>query len=85
MTECYKHRLFNYTDAQRNRLGVNHRQTPVNRPRCPVHSNQHDGQGRVDGNYGSLPHYEPNSFSQCNNQTLLKQHFVSTLRCSTLG
>lgn len=61
-------RLFNYADAQRYRLGVNYRQIPVNRPRCPVHSNQRDGQGRVDGNYGSLPHYEPNSFSQWQQQ-----------------
>ena len=57
-------RLFNYADAQRYRLGVNLHQIPVNRPRLPCHSNQRDGQGRADGNYGSLPHYEPNSFGQ---------------------
>ena len=61
-------RLFNYADAQRYRLGVNFRQIPVNRPRCPIHSNQRDGQGRADGNYGSLPHYEPNSFGQWQQQ-----------------
>ena len=61
-------RLFNYADAQRYRLGVNLHQIPVNRPRCPVHSNQRDGQGRADGNYGSLPHYEPNSFGQWQQQ-----------------
>ncbi|MFV0679935.1 catalase [Ottowia sp.] len=57
-------RLTNYADAQRYRLGVNHHQIPVNQARCPVHSNHRDGQGRMDGNYGSLPHYEPNSFGQ---------------------
>ncbi|QIL45261.1 catalase [Acidovorax sp. HDW3] len=57
-------RLFNYADAQRYRLGTNHQQIPVNAARCPVHSNHRDGQGRVDGNYGSAPHYEPNSFGQ---------------------
>jgi len=57
-------RLFNYADAQRYRLGVNHQQIPVNRARCPVHSNHRDGMGRVDANYGGLPHYEPNSFGQ---------------------
>jgi catalase len=57
-------RLFNYADAQRYRLGVNHQQIPVNRARCPVNSNHRDGTGRVDANYGSLPHYEPNSFGQ---------------------
>ena len=61
-------RLFNYADAQRYRLGVNHQQIPVNQARCPVHSNHRDGTGRVDGNYGSLPHYEPNSFGQWQEQ-----------------
>ncbi|UKH09243.1 catalase [Actinobacillus pleuropneumoniae] len=61
-------RLFNYADAQRYRLGVNHHQIPVNAPRCPVHSNARDGQGRVDGNYGSTLHYEPNSFGQWQEQ-----------------
>lgn len=61
-------RLFNYADAQRYRLGVNHHQIPVNAPRCPVHSNHRDGFGRVDGNYGSTIHYEPNSFSQWQEQ-----------------
>jgi catalase len=36
-------RLFNYADAQRYRLGVNHQQIPVNKARCPVHSNHRDG------------------------------------------
>lgn len=59
-----QNRLMNYADAQRYRLGTNHHQIPVNKARCPVFSNHRDGQGRVDGNYGSLPHYEPNSFGQ---------------------
>ena len=57
-------RLFNYADAQRYRLGVNHQQIPVNAARCPVHSNHRDGTGRADGNYGGTLHYEPNSFGQ---------------------
>ena len=61
-------RLFNYADAQRYRLGVNHHQIPVNAARCPVHSNQRDGMGRADGNYGSRLHYEPNSFQQWQEQ-----------------
>ncbi|HLR14039.1 MAG TPA: catalase [Burkholderiaceae bacterium] len=59
-----QNRLINYADAQRYRLGTNHHQIPANRARCPVNSNHRDGMGRVDGNYGSLPHYEPNSFGQ---------------------
>jgi catalase len=54
-------RLFSYGDAQRYRLGVNHNQIPVNKPRCPVHSFHRDGLMRVDGNYGSTKAYEPNS------------------------
>ncbi|MBJ6983957.1 catalase [Luteimonas sp. MC1750] len=61
-------RLFNYADAQRYRLGTNYHQIPVNAARCPVHSNHRDGIGRVDGNYGGLPHYEPNSFQQWQEQ-----------------
>ena len=61
-------RLFNYADAQRYRLGVNHHQIPVNAARCPVHSNARDGYGRMDGNYGGRPHYEPNSFGQWQEQ-----------------
>ena len=61
-------RLFNYADAQRYRLGVNYHQTPVNAARCPVMSNHRDGAGRMDGNFGSRPHYEPNSFGQWQEQ-----------------
>ncbi|KAA8733834.1 catalase [Acinetobacter qingfengensis] len=61
-------RLFNYADAERYRLGVNHHQIPVNQARCPVMSNHRDGQGRVDANYGGRPHYEPNSFGQWQEQ-----------------
>ena len=55
-------RLFGYGDAQRYRLGVNHYQIPVNRPRCPVTGYSRDGQMRVDGNHGAKTSYEPNSF-----------------------
>ncbi len=61
-------RLINYADAQRYRLGTNYQQIPVNAARCPVQSNHRDGIGRTDGNYGSLPHYEPNSFHQWQQQ-----------------
>lgn len=57
-------RLFSYGDTQRYRLGVNHHQIPVNQPKCPFHSFHRDGQMRVDGNHGSLLHYEPNSYGE---------------------
>ena len=61
-------RLFSYGDAQRYRLGVNHHQIPVNRPRCPVHSYHRDGAMRVDDNYGGAIGYEPNSQHQWQEQ-----------------
>lgn len=61
-------RLFSYGDAQRYRLGVNHHQIPVNAPRCPVHSFHRDGAMRVDGNHGGTLAYEPNSYSQWQEQ-----------------
>ncbi len=57
-------RLFSYGDAQRYRLGVNKDQIPVNQPRCPVHSYHRDGAMRVDGNYGGMIHYQPNSYGE---------------------
>ncbi|MCP4406757.1 MAG: catalase [Gammaproteobacteria bacterium] len=55
-------RLQAYPDAHRYRIGVNHTQLDVNKPRCPVHSYQRDGQTRFDGNGGSAPVYQPNGF-----------------------
>ena len=66
-------RLFNYADAQRYRLGVNYHQIPVNAARGPVNSNHRDGAGRADGNYGRLPHYEPNSFQQWQEQPQFRE------------
>lgn len=54
-------RLFSYGDAQRYRLGVNHHLIPVNAARCPMHSYHRDGAMRVDGNYGAMTSYEPNT------------------------
>lgn len=61
-------RLFAYGDAQRYRLGVNHHQIPVNRPRCPFHSFHRDGQMRTDGNLGDTLTYEPNSYHEWQEQ-----------------
>jgi len=55
-------RLISYPDAHRYRLGVNYDSLPVNKPQCPVHTYNRDGAMRFDGNSGSAPNYEPNSF-----------------------
>jgi catalase len=55
-------RLISYPDAHRYRLGVNYDQLPVNRAQGPVHTYNRDGAMRFDGNSGSAPNYEPNSF-----------------------
>ena len=49
-------RLFGYHDAQLYRVGTNHQQLPVNRPRCPVRHQQRDGAMAVD-NGGAAPNY----------------------------
>lgn len=61
-------RLFSYGDAQRYRLGVNHYQIPVNKPKCPFHNASRDGRMRVDGNEGATLHYFPNSYDQWQEQ-----------------
>ncbi|MGY0399343.1 MAG: catalase [Ostreibacterium sp.] len=61
-------RLFSYGDAQRYRLGVNHHQIPVNKPRYSSYNNHRDGAMRVDSNAGSTLHYEPNSFGEWQEQ-----------------
>ena len=66
-------RLFAYGDAQRYRLGVNHHLIPVNAARCPVHGFSRDGTMRVDGNYGSTKHYEPNSLGLWQEQPEFKE------------
>ncbi len=61
-------RLFSYGDAQRYRLGVNHYQIPVNRSRVESNHFHRDGAMRIDGNFGSLVHYNPNSYGMWKDQ-----------------
>lgn len=56
-------RLISYPDAHRYRIGTNYEELPVNKPQCPVHTYERDGAMRFDGNFGSAPNYEPNSFN----------------------
>lgn len=56
-------RLFAYSDAHRYRLGVNHHQIPVNKPKVEVNNYQRDGFMAVNGNGEGKPNYEPNSFN----------------------
>ena len=51
-------RLFGYHDAQLYRVGTNHQQLPVNRPRCPFHHQQRDGTMAFD-NGGAARNYDP--------------------------
>ena len=66
-------RLFSYRDPQNYRLGVNHGQIPVNRPRCPFHSYHRDGMMRTDGNNGSAIGYEPNSYGEWQDSPEMKE------------
>ncbi len=53
-------RLMSYADTHLHRLGVNHHQIPVNKPRCPVMNYIRDG-AQTSGAYGAAPNYWPNS------------------------
>ena len=53
-------RAFAYNDAQRNRIGVNFNQLPVNQPRVPVNTYQFDGHMTYHHS-GAAATYVPNS------------------------
>src|SRR4029078_12946553 len=53
-------RAFAYNDAQRNRIGTNFHQLPVNRPQVRVDSYMFDGQMAYEHS-GNAPVYAPNS------------------------
>jgi catalase len=53
-------RAFAYNDAQRNRIGTNFHQLPVNKPRVPVNSYMFDGHMAYEHS-GNAPVYVPNS------------------------
>ncbi|KAJ2025407.1 catalase A, partial [Coemansia sp. S85] len=55
-------RLFSYADTHRHRLGTNYHQIPINRPIHGVNNHQRDGSMAINGNGGSAPNYEPNSY-----------------------
>jgi len=55
-------RLFAYGDAHRYRLGINHTQLPINRPRAAVANYGRDGFMAGGDNGGAAKNYEPNSF-----------------------
>ena len=55
-------RLLSYPDAHRYRIGTNYDLLPINARKCAGANYNRDGAMRFDGNYGSLPNYEPNSF-----------------------
>ncbi|MBL1259330.1 MAG: catalase [Thiotrichaceae bacterium] len=51
-------RVFSYADTQMYRLGVNHQQLPINRPRVAVNNWNQDGAGN-NGNQPSNVNYQP--------------------------
>lgn len=54
-------RLMTYADTHLYRLGVNYRELPVNKPRCPVMNYERDGAMATAAHYGGKPNYWPNS------------------------
>ncbi|MBK8007514.1 MAG: catalase [Rhizobiales bacterium] len=54
-------RIFSYADAHRYRVGVNHHQLPVNKPRSAVNTYHADGSMRLAGHKNPDAYYEPNT------------------------
>ncbi|SNU00931.1 catalase [Ruaniaceae bacterium KH17] len=56
-------RVFSYPDAQRNRVGTNYNQLPVNAPVVPT--NSYDKEGSMEFHHsGAAPVYAPNSYGR---------------------
>ncbi|KRG76843.1 catalase [Stenotrophomonas ginsengisoli] len=55
-------RLFSYSDTQMYRLGANHQQLPINRPRVEVNSNNSDGAMNFGARTGEV-NFEPSSMN----------------------
>ncbi|MGA4507467.1 catalase [Propionibacteriaceae bacterium G1746] len=56
-------RVFSYPDAQRNRIGTNYNQLPVNQPISPV--NDYGKEGSMQYHHsGNAPVYSPNSYGR---------------------
>ena len=55
-------RLFSYFDTQIKRVGPNFAQLPINRPTCPVHNNQRDGESQQLVHKGRVSYF-PNSLA----------------------
>ena len=60
-------RLMSYADTHLHRLGVNHHQVPVNKPRCPVRHYMRDGHLATAETYGSAANYWPNTLDDTPN------------------
>ena len=54
-------RLMSYADTHLYRVGVNYRQLPVNKPRCPVMNYERDGAMATAEHYAGAPNYWPNT------------------------
>jgi len=54
-------RLMSYADTHLYRIGVNYRQLPVNKPRCPVMNYERDGAMATASDYAGAPNYWPNT------------------------
>lgn len=67
-------RILAYPDAQRYRLGSNYNQIPINRPRCPVHTEQRDGAMQM-GSFG----YPESEDSPRNSGELTKDSYTFSL------
>lgn len=70
-------RLFSYGDTQRYRVGANHMQLPINRPKVPVTNTMRDG-FMTNGFYGSKMNYNPSILPGYKDTWKLKEPAIDT-------
>ena len=72
-------RVFSYPDAQRNRIGTNYNQLPVNRPHDGVPTNSYDKEGAMQFIHsGSAPVYAPNSYGRAYQDSETREGWENT-------
>lgn len=70
-------RLFSYGDTQRYRVGANHMQLPINRPKVPVTNTMRDG-FMTNGFYGGKMNYNPSLLPGYKDNWKLKEPAINT-------
>ncbi|GAK13191.1 catalase [Geomicrobium sp. JCM 19039] len=78
-------RIFSYADTQLYRVGTNYQELPINRPVCPIHNNQRDGQGRITINQGQVAYHNNSLADNTPSEVPPEEGGFSTYRSTVKG